>query len=73
MTEGTSLSFHSLYSLLQIVSLVIRHLHAWNKRRSVCEQVVHLLERALGRLWENSPEEDRVAEVADAEKDVPFL
>lgn len=55
------------------MSLVIRHLHAWNKRRSVCEQVVHLLERALGRLWENSPEEDRVAEVADAEKDVPFL
>ena len=58
------LSFNLFHSSLQIVSIELNHVHGRNKHRRVCEEVVHLLQRTLSRLGQESPEENGVREVA---------
>lgn len=58
-------------SPLKIARDDISLLHARNEQRSVGEQVVHLLERALGGFGKEGPEEDGVGEVAHNEEEVP--
>lgn len=59
------LRLHLLHSALEIVCRKVRGLHSWDEERSVREEVIHLLERALGGLGEDGPEEEGVCKVAD--------
>jgi hypothetical protein len=44
-----------------------------HKRRTIAEQLVHVLKIEAFRLWLEAPEEDRIEEVADYEDEVEFL
>jgi hypothetical protein len=63
MTFDTALSLHFLYSVLQVMLLIIFHVHCRDKDRSICEEVIHLLQRSLRGLWLDCPEEQSVGEV----------
>lgn len=51
--------------VLEIVRFKVDALHAGYEEGRFGEEVLHLLERALGRLGQHSPEEERVGEVAN--------
>jgi len=52
-------------SVLQVVLLEVLHVHRGDEVRGVGEEVVHLFQGSLGRLWLEGPEEEGVGEVAD--------
>lgn len=54
--------------VLEIVRLKIPHVHAGDEEWCLGEEVLHLFERASGRLGENCPEEDGVGEIADLDR-----
>lgn len=51
---------------LQIrLALELLHIHRRNKERRLGKEIAHLLERPLGCLGEEGPEEESVGEIAD--------
>lgn len=65
MARHAALPLDFGYSVLEIVLLVVLHVHSRDKDWRVREQVIHLLERTLSGLGLDGPEEESVGEVAD--------
>ena len=57
-------------SALEIGLAPFALIHARKEDGSVCEEILHLLKRALGGLRQKAVEEDGVSQVADNEEDV---
>jgi hypothetical protein len=56
------------------VNMRARHpLAPWHKRRTIPKQLIHIFQVKTFRLRLETPEEDRVEEVADDENEVEFL
>lgn len=64
VASNTPLTFDLSHPMLQIMLFVVLHVHRRNEDRRVSEQIVHLLERTLGCLGLDGPEEERIGEVA---------
>lgn len=47
------------------LALELLHIHRRNEERRLGEEIAHLLERSLGRLGEESPEEESIGKVTD--------
>lgn len=65
MGIDTSLPLSFSYPLLQIMLLIVLHVHSRNEDRRIREKVIHLLQRTFGGFRLDSPEEESVCEVAD--------
>lgn len=60
------------HALLQLASLKPLLIHAGHEPRGLREEPLHLLERQLLRLGEETPEEEGVGRVRDTEEDEEF-
>lgn len=68
MGYGSLLGLDFVGPVLKIVRLEVPHLHAGDEEWCLGEEVLHLFERASGRLGKHCPEEDRVGEVANLDR-----
>ncbi len=58
--------------LLRIPGIIPGLIRAGDNPRRITKQIIHLLERQLLRLGQNSPEEQRIREIANHKQDVEF-
>lgn len=61
---------HLLDSVLEIMVLIVLHIHSWDEPRRIREQVIHFLQGSLLRFWLDHPEPDSIREVANHKDNV---